>query len=383
MKILHAIPSLDPGYGGPAFAFVSLLLNLRRLGADVEALVTFKPTDRFSLLEDLRSAGIPVHLVGPTHLPYDWHPKLLAAVKEQVGRAGVVHAHGLFEGLHWLLASACERQGVPFILRPFGVLSKYSLMQKKLKKSIFMQLAGKRILQRVNCLHLASPKERAELGVDFTAGRVAIVPNGCSAVERLSKGDASAHLRRLMVPDSYNLFLGRIHPIKGLELLLAAYEQAGEQTPPLVIAGFGDPRYLENLKFMARRFGVADRIIWIGEVYGAAKIALLQSAQMILLPSKHENFANVILEGMAVGTPAVISPETGLADIVTEMGAGKVTPRSVEAYLASMEDVRLRFLSESKRRELQLATQQRFAWSNIARQWLEIYEDLKKQPRAC
>ena len=120
----------------------------------------------------------------------------------------------------------------------------------------------------------------------------------------------------------YVLFLGRLNWKKGLDRLIPAMKQV--TNADLLIAGNDEENYRPELEALARRYGVVDRVRFLGPVDDSKKWALLASAQILVLPSYSENFGNVVLEAMAAGCPVIVTPEVGMASVVQEAGCGVV-----------------------------------------------------------
>src|SRR5262249_36485043 len=134
----------------------------------------------------------------------------------------------------------------------------------------------------------------------------------------------------------YVLVLSRLHPVKGLELLIDAFAAATAADRAvaswrLVIAGSGEPEYVQKLRAHASASLVADRIIFEGWVDGSRKSALLAGASLFALPSHHENFGMSLAEALACGVPAIVSPDVQLADEVVANGAGWVSALTLDA----------------------------------------------------
>src|SRR5205823_5016921 len=117
------------------------------------------------------------------------------------------------------------------------------------------------------------------------------------------------------LPDGYVLFLGRISWKKGLDRLLQAMALTAL---PLVVAGNDDEDYWPGMARLAETLRIAPRVHYVGRVDGARKESLLRRAALLVLPSYSENFGNVVLEAMAVGTPVIVTPEVGLAAAIEE-----------------------------------------------------------------
>ena len=133
-------------------------------------------------------------------------------------------------------------------------------------------------------------------------------------------------------------FLGRLHPKKNIEQLIAALTLL----PPHVclrIAGDGDPAYREQLEVLVGTAGVGRRVTWCGFPTGADKQAFLAEIDLLAMPSRYECFGMVAAEAMAAGTPALVSAETGVAETVSKTGAGVVVAPTSGAVAAAIREL--------------------------------------------
>jgi glycosyltransferase involved in cell wall biosynthesis len=166
------------------------------------------------------------------------------------------------------------------------------------------------------------------------------------------------------------LFLSRLHPKKGLPLVLEALALARARSDvqlSLTVAGGGDGAYVGELRALAARLGVADLVYWTGHVEGAAKSALLAGADLFVLPSAQENFGIAVAEAMAAGLPVLVSHEVALSAEVREAGAGAVVPREpaaiADAILHSARDLGARVHAGDAAVRL---VRERFSWERCA-----------------
>ncbi len=129
------------------------------------------------------------------------------------------------------------------------------------------------------------------------------------------------------------LFVGRLNPIKGLDLLLNAFAQTRASAPEwvLVIAGTGDETFVRELRSQAKRHNIDDALIWTGYVDATQKAAALAAADVFVLPSYSESFGIAAAEALASGLPIVLTENCGLADGVAANGAGVVVPSDAKA----------------------------------------------------
>ncbi len=134
------------------------------------------------------------------------------------------------------------------------------------------------------------------------------------------------------------LFLGRIHPIKCVDVLLRAFSRIGDRDSRLrlVIAGDGDPALVAGLKRLAEELRLGDRVRWLGFTCGARKRWLLARADVFVLASASENFGIAVVEAMSAGAPVVVTRGCGLADFVEQWGAGIVTDGTVDSLHAAL-----------------------------------------------
>lgn len=251
-------------------------------------------------------------------------PALLWQVWLQCRRYDIVHIHSWWNLVAMLSALLCMLRGKRFVLSPRGMLSPYTL--GSVSKRIFHRWLGRWVV-RYGVLHATTEQEAEECLQIVPGWKYFVAPN----IIPLPKFPPPSTLH---TPHFTLLFLSRIDPKKGLELLL----QALAQTPyHLRIAGSGDPAYIASLKALAERLGIADRLEWLGWVEGEAKFRLLAEADLFVLSSYNENFANVVIESLAVGTPVLLSGQVGLSRYVQSKDLGWVAPLDAGAIARAIE----------------------------------------------
>jgi glycosyltransferase involved in cell wall biosynthesis len=180
--------------------------------------------------------------------------------------------------------------------------------------------------------------------------------------------------------------MGRLHPKKGLELLIDAFVAASEavqaQAWRLLIAGDGEPDYVARLRDLVRARAASDRVLFTGWLGGADKIGVLQGAAVLALPSRQENFGLVVAEAMACRVPVLISTEVNLADEVRSAGAGWVVPLESAPLTSALKDV---FRSDEERHRRGAAgwtlASSKFTSAAVAGKLTALYERLcRHQP---
>ncbi len=368
MRVLHVIPSLDAGDGGPSKVVVEICRALRKAGEDAEIVSTGNPPD---LPQDIPIGMFPRQ----GRLDYKFSPELARWLDAEVARYDLLHVHAVFNHSTHAAARAAARRGVPYIIRPLGTLNRsYALRQSRWRKAAYMRLFARRELNRAAALHCTSQAEKEDMiGLRLRAPAV-VIPLGLHGDEFLS-----LPLRRSGAPPCI-AYLGRIHPKKGFDLLFPALEEIqGKHAFRLVVAGSGDADYLAALKDEASRRGLADRTEWPGHVVGEKKLALLAAADLFVLPSYSENFGIAVAEAMACGIPVVVSDQVDLWPDIAEYDAGPVVKCQVDELAAAIA----RLLSGRELREKmgengRRLVRERFDWRAITPKLQELYRSIGK-----
>jgi len=241
----------------------------------------------------------------------------------------VVHVHALFSYATIPGCRAAAHVPVPYVLRPLGTLSDWSLGRRRWKKRPYYALLERSHLEMASAIHVTSEAEAEDVARLGYADRVRVIPLGVDVAERRPRKTPGGASLRL-------LFLSRLHEKKNLPLLLRAIAHAldAPRRIELTIAGTGEPGYREQLVELARQLGLGDRVTFVGHVEGSAKERAFADADCFILPSAHENFGLAVAEALAAGLPAIISPGVALSSDVGAAGAGLITD-ATESALAS------------------------------------------------
>jgi glycosyltransferase involved in cell wall biosynthesis len=251
-------------------------------------------------------------------------PRLLLQVWRNAKKFDVIHLH-----LWWNLSTILSlfivlMRGKKPVLSPRGTLSEYSFSHRNgFIKRTFQKLVGK-YLFRKTFLHCTSEVERDQSTEFFYWKGISIIPNYIK-IPPMEEGYGHSEIN-----DHFKLlFLSRIDPIKGLHYLLYALAEV-KFSYHLTIAGDGDEAYINYLKRIAEQSGISSKISWTGFVKGTGKHDLLVDNDLLVLTSETENFGNVVIESLSVGTPVLISRNVGLYDYVEENDLGWVCDLSKE-----------------------------------------------------
>lgn len=240
----------------------------------------------------------------------------------------IVHIHAWWNLVSIFSCLVAKLHGVKVVLSPRGMLTSYSLTNRNSKfKDAIHSLIGKRLLKYCH-IHATSIKEQQDVAQTCTVSGITVIPNFVhfpNWAMRAVDAEETAHL-----PEIYKLlFLSRVEEKKGLEILFEALSHVAIPYH-LSIAGTGEQSYIDSLKNLAERLGIQQKLTWLGHVANEHKFELLAQNDLMTLTSYNENFANVVIESLAVGTPVLISEEVGLAAYVKEHELGWVSTLKTE-----------------------------------------------------
>jgi glycosyltransferase involved in cell wall biosynthesis len=329
MKVLHVISSVSPFRGGPSRAIADMERALAARGIQVTTITTN---------DDGGAHKLTVACGEPITTPYAtrWYfPRELDFYNVSIGLGrwltknieafDVVHVHALFSFAPTVAAFLARRRRVPYILRPLGVLARYGITQRRphLKK-LSIALLERRLIESASAIHFTSIAEQSEAEMLRLKCNSVVIPLG---VDTDSLGKLATNDRLNRGGPFKLLFLSRIDPKKNLESLLHALSFVASKHPTVIldIAGGGDPGYVNGLKELARRLGIADNVNWLGHVEGDEKARLLATATAFVLPSYSENFGIAVAEALAAGLPCIVSDGVALSHEITMAQAGIVT----------------------------------------------------------
>ena len=256
------------------------------------------------------------------------NPDVIRFCGTSLRRFDLVHFYGLYDLLGPAVSYFCRRQGIPYVIEPMG-------MYRPIDRSFVMKRVWHRSLGGSYCRHAAqfvatSELEHQELLEDgVPSEKLVIRYNGIDRTVSASQPARGAFRAKWGIPadEPLLLFLGRLIPRKGADILIDAFAQACPTTCRLVIAGpEGEPGYLALLAKRAHAAGVASRVIFAGALYDDAKAAVMTDSDIFVLPSRYENFANSAAEAVASGVPVIITDACGIRTLVDGRAGLVITP---------------------------------------------------------
>jgi glycosyltransferase involved in cell wall biosynthesis len=385
MKVLHVIPSVSPLRGGPSVVIRTLTRELVKGGTMVDVATTDDngPTRLKVMLEQpVIEDGVTYRYFRRQTRFYSFSWPLTRWLGRHVMDYDLIHIHALFSYVSISAAFWAKQYRVPYIVRPLGVLKRWGMRNRRpwLKQASFRFIES-RILSGAAAVHYTSEQEcleAAELGITH---RSVIIPNAVELpIEAACYGRGRFRERH---PELANrpivLFLSRIDQIKGLDLLLPAFANVVEKHPcaALVIAGNGEPAFVETLKREATRMGIAREIVWTEFLSGNAKWAALADADIFVLPSYSESFGIAVVESLAFGVPVVVSDQVGIHREISELAVGLVVPCEPTSLAKAIEillgDNGLRIeMGNAARRYAQA----KFSLKSTTQKLVSLYQDI-------
>ena len=336
MKVLQVIPSLSWVHGGPSRAIRVIERALIHQGVSVETIATDDDGYGARLQRDCGKALTEEGSIRRYFRKwFDFYivaPGMLIWLLRNVQHYDVVHVHAQFSFASLAGAWTARRAGVPYIIRPLGTLSRYSLQSRRpWVKKLSLLLFEKRLLRGAAAVHFTSELEQKEalaLGVSL---RSRVIPLAVEGVPVPSRATVEQHFPRLTNSDVV-LYLSRIDPKKNLEGLLRAFALCARGRPrlQLLVVGAGATTYLSSLISLARELGIEQKVVWAGHLSGEAKAAAFGVASVFALLSFSENFGIAAVEALAAGVPSVLSEGVAIAADAREAGAAVVTTTEPE-----------------------------------------------------
>ena len=290
----------------------------------------------------------------------------------------VIHFHGLWQPRFLTLARSCQRFKVPFVVSPHGMLEPWAWRHKWWKKWAYFHLLERSFINGASGILATSSLERVHLArYHFTAAITEIglglpekiKPDYCEARSQLGWSDQEFIL----------LYLSRIHPKKGLHLLLSALSRLRNDIPKLrlVIVGDGEAAYLSRIrKFIDAHLGRLPPIDFIGPIWGDAKWIFFKGADLFCLPTYSENFGLAILESCQVGTPVLTTTATPWTKFLTSHGFPVAKPDLSGVSKALRQHLAIGKIGVQKRLSFAESTHSEFSWSSISRNYLEFYQSI-------
>ena len=423
MRILQIIPSISLVYGGPSQMVLGLSAALASQGIDVTIITTDSNGDIGQDPLDV-PLNLPIKQNGYQIIYFRCSPfrrykfslSLLQWLNENARQFDLAHIHALFSPVTTFAATIARYHKLPYIIRPCGMLDPADLQKKKFLKQIYAAILERPNLAGAAAIHFTTKQEAKiseRFGLDST-GKMPVpqdflpldlvIPLGVTAdfdrafpvspfLTETGGGRTEVLTTNFSVANSYPgdilttpqipiiLFMSRIEPKKGLELLIPALESilANGIRFNFILAGSNpqDSDYETKIKVQIKKSSLEQFTKITGFVSGDSKAEILRKADLFVLPSYYENFGIAVAEAMAAGVPVVISDRVYISDDIQQAEAGWVVPLEVGAIARAIESALLAPQERQRRGfNAQVYAKKYYNWEAIARQTIEAYQHI-------
>ncbi|RYD79468.1 MAG: glycosyltransferase [Sphingobacteriales bacterium] len=311
MKILHVVYDFTPGdfRGGIAKVVYELAFEQAQQGHEV---TVFTPVVR-----QVPSTGLPTTNINVQTLQTLKLNNTSQAIYELTRQHDVVHSHNTFHRLNSYVAAAGRRSGTPAFFHVHGALDPVVVntgIMKAIKKHIYIRLIERRNLNAAQGVFALTKAEEEQIRKWHVVSAVHVVPNGIKPPKSPSSADLEEFNARYLglAGARVILYLGRINPKKGLELLIEAFGNVASKFPEAVLVLAGDrgamPDYVHQLDTQIEKAGLQKRVIWTGFLNEFEKCKAFAMAEVFSHVTVSEGMAVAVLEAMAAGVPTIVSP---------------------------------------------------------------------------
>jgi glycosyltransferase involved in cell wall biosynthesis len=387
VKVLHVIPSVSARHGGPTEAVWGTVRALRSQGVDARILSTDDDRDdrlQVPLGRWTCHEGLPTYFIRRvaarqhTLAGFTFAPGLIPVLWREISNFDFIHVHTVFSfpAIASMLLARVRR--CPYVVRPMGHLNAWSLNVRRQIKQLQLQLITRRNLNSAAFLHATSEAEgRDAVGLGLRCP-VRVIPLGVT-IPKPIEGARQKLRERLSIDQAkmVALFLSRVHEKKGLEFLLEALTYPDATDVELVICGDGEPSYIATLGRFVEQAGLTKRVHWLGFLRPPEKWEVAEGCDFFVLPSYSENFGIAVVEALACGLFAIVSPDVAIAADVSQAGIGCTVPRDsaalAQAISKCIKSERFDAVGRSMRRGF---VEERFSWAASAKQLIIAYQEV-------
>jgi glycosyltransferase involved in cell wall biosynthesis len=366
ISVGHVIDSVSDEASGPSYSVPSLCEALARNGDQVRL---------FTILDDINGAA----KFRPEKFKQDWKAvpilnkmRISRALHEALDRSAadlnVLHTHGL-----WLMANiypawVAQRRPRPLVVSPRGMLGREALQFSRYRKLAFWHAFQRSALKSTTCFHVTSNREYHDVRTVGLRQPIAIIPNGIDL--------PPPHNTKIADGSKTALFLGRIHPKKGVATLIEAWSRLESKFPDWHLKIVGPSANNDYAKELQRTIGVKKlaRAQLSGPLYGASKSEAYATADIFILPTLDDNFAMTVAEALAHGTP-VISTKGAPWEDLEKHGCGWWIDHGVSALTSALDHAmridgqRLAEMGQAGRAWMA----REFSWNSAARSMDSVY----------
>ena len=376
MQIIMTVAGMHSACGGPSRTVSSLLTHLGRLGCHTELLTLDFGHQKYGESILPSPELVKTHLLKPSFtiglFPFgvsQFRSQLEQSVRHH--EPALIHDHGIWASTNHIAAAVARKTKTPLIVSPRGMLTKWALNYKKYKKQLAWQLYQRRDLQTVSLFHATSESEAMDLRSLGLRQPIAIIPNGVDIPSNQKKAFDTSDISK----GKTALFLSRIHPKKGLLLLIEAWAQVRPKDWSVVIAGPDEIGHRADLEAAIRRNGLERDFSFLGEINDSDKWNLYCNADLFILPTLSENFGVVIAEALACGLPVITTKGAPWNELVTHKCGWwvDINAESIGNALREATGMSQSTLQNMGHQGIELI-ENKYSWTTISKEMKSVYE---------
>lgn len=367
MRHLHFTQSLEPLQGGGlGRAALDLHLQLRQAGHGSQLVATRAPD-----FDRVWPETFQYPRTGPQKAYFA--PTLGQAAPELIAHADVIHGHGFYVYPNWALGGRAISLRKPLVYHPHGFFEPWILARSGWKKRLVSLLFEQRNMRHCRLWRGLTSKEADQIRLQGFTAPVVVAPNGVRLEDFASGTEPDGQAELTLSPRAAGkhrlVFMARVHPKKGLDLLVAAWARLREfhSRWELIIAGPDEDGYRAVVEDIIRQLDLASAVTWVGSVTGNHKRDLLRGADLFVLPSYSEGFPVAVLEAMACELPVIGTYACNFGELERE-GGGWLCPATVEGVHDQLN--RALQCSDAERKQrgqtARALVEKRYTWERIA-----------------
>lgn len=397
MKLLCVSPGYWPAfqYGGPTHSVHGMNKALVRKGVRVTVYTTNVglgekvPTDREVDIDGVKVFYFPftglLEFVGSTGWQFSW--RLTKSLRKNLKKFDLIHICGIWNYTTVVAAYFCKQYDKQYIITPQGTLYPYTIGKKSWKKWLYYNLVVETYIKGASAIRYTSEdeaeKSHTSMGLENTA---VVVPNGIDLSEyNCLHAKESLRSRYPILKDKkVILFMGRVHWVKGLDILSKAFGKFARKRKEvyLLIAGPDEEGYGKKVKKWLDEECVAGQVMFTGMLTGKDKLEAFAGSDLFVLPSYSENFGNAIIEAMACELPVIISNRVGIHKEIAEAKAGTVIGLDVEQLVKAMENLldNPSTCNEMRKKGINLV-KERFTWDKASERMINMCRFILSEKR--
>lgn len=374
LRILHITPAYYPAtyWGGPIYSTYGLC-NALSSNPNISIIVLTTDTAGPKMINKVAVTDFPMIYPGGYKVYFchrlwasSFSPGMLLRLWSMIKCADVVHLTAVYSSPTIPTLMICRILGKPIVWSPRGALQRWKRTTNPFAKKVWESICNV-MIKPSNCiLHVTSEIEAISSSERITNAEIKVIPNGVDIPEILPERTWRPEGRLRL------LYLGRLHPIKGIENLLYALKQLDNEHISLAIYGTGDACYCHSLHEMVNKLGLTGDVLFKGHLDSKDKITAFMSSDVCVVPSYSENFGMIIAESLAHGVPVIASKGTPW-EMIEKIGCGYWVENDHDTLALCIQNTfndDLKYMGEQG----QVWVRENLQWDRIAEEMANVYQ---------